>query len=94
MLSYEVPTVEQLGFSSFGSYLATLIAVVLVHHVVVYGIARFRGQPGVAIMALRDVVIGTLWLLSILGSWIAIYFYLRALYRAIVYEDVAAGLGH
>ncbi|MGC4418502.1 MULTISPECIES: hypothetical protein [Cupriavidus] len=45
-------------------------------------------------MALRDVVIGTLWLLSILGSWMAIYFYLRALYRAFFYEDVAAGLGH
>ncbi|AVA38290.1 hypothetical protein AU374_05894 [Cupriavidus metallidurans] len=89
-----VPTWETIGFSSFGSYIMALVALVLVHHVVVYGIARLRGQPGVAIMALRDVVIGTLWLLSILGSWMAIYFYLRALYRAFFYEDVAAGLGH
>lgn len=87
----QTPILESLGFSSFETYFVTLLSIVVINHVVVWGIARWRGQPGVARMAVRDMVIGTLWLLSLIGSWIAIYFFLRAFYRAFAYEDVAAG---
>jgi len=70
------------GLSGIQSVIVVGLIAVVCMHALPLGIALLRGQPEVAQLALRDCMIGTACVLSVLGAWTAIFFFGRALYRS------------
>lgn len=70
------------GLSGLQSMLLVVLIGVVVLYVLAVAIALLRGQPAAARAALVDCIIGTACLVSVLGSWIALFFFARAMYRA------------
>lgn len=75
------------GLDGIESFAVVLVFSVVSLTVLPWLIALSRGQQVVARMTLRDSLIGTLCIMSILGAWISLLFFGRALYRSLAYSD-------